>query len=112
MIKDIGCDITSIKKLEDIIKKFPNFVKSTYSKSEYQEYLNRNKDISYLAKRFAAKEAIIKILNDEDISPSKIEILNDKNGKPFVKINNKPKPNIKVTLSSDLDYAIAYAIII
>lgn len=112
MIQNIGCDIVSIKRLTNTISKTNSFIKRVYSESEIIEYHKRNDDIHYLATRFAAKEAIIKALTKYNQDLNTIEILNDISGKPYVKINSKVINNIKITLSYEEDYAMAYVVLL
>lgn len=111
MIKGIGCDIVSIKRIETIVNKTPTFLTRVYSKAEIEQYHIRNDSIYYLATRFAAKEATIKALSDKDIDLNSIEILNDEFGKPFIKVNGTVNPNIYVSISYEDEFAIAYVIV-
>lgn len=108
MIKGIGCDIVSFETLNNTILSFPTFISHNYSKQEYKEYVNRGNDISFLAKRWAGKEAVIKAINDFDVAPKDIEILNDEFGKPYVLVKGFRRFDILISLSSDGDYAVAY----
>ena len=110
MIKGIGCDILSIDRVKNIIVATPSFLKRCFSEREIGEYHKRN-DISYLASRFAAKEAIVKALSKYEHDLKFIEILNDDDGKPYVLINNKAMPQIQVSISYETDYVVAYAVL-
>ena len=110
MIKGIGCDILSIDRVKNIIVATPAFLKRCFSEREIGEYHKRN-DISYLASRFAAKEAIVKALSKYEHDLKFIEILNDDDGKPYVLINNKAMPQIQVSISYETDYVVAYAVL-
>ena len=111
MIKGIGCDILSIKRIQNVLDKTPSFLKHTYSKAEINEYHKRNDDIYYLASRFAAKEAIVKALSKYDHDLNTIEILNDEDGKPYVVIQNQINHQIFVSISYETNYVIAYAVL-
>lgn len=104
----IGVDIVSISRIEKAILKNEKFKDKVFSKNEI-EYCDKkpNKYESYAA-RFAAKEAYLKTGNIEDLN--KIEIINDKNGKPNLYVNSK-KVIGDISLSHDGDYAIAYLIL-
>lgn len=110
MIKGIGCDILSIARIKNIIETAPDFLKRCYSERELEEYHKRD-DISYLASRFAAKEAIVKALSKYEHDLNSIEILNDNFGNPYVLINNKAEPQILVSISYETEYVIAYAVL-
>lgn len=110
MISGIGCDILSISRFKNIIETTPAFLKRCYSEREIDEYHKRN-DISYLASRFAAKEAIVKALSKYDHDLNSIEILNDIDEKPYVIIQNQSKPNILISISYESEYVMAYAVL-
>ena len=70
-----------------------------------------------LAGKFAAKEAVIKLLSNQGINIShlrEIEILNDGSGKPFV--NSSPLEHIhdkiSLSISHDGGFAVAIALIV
>ena len=109
MIKGIGCDILSIKRIQNIVETTPAFLKRCFSKRELERYHKQN-DIAYLASRFAAKEAIVKALSKYDHDLNTIEILND-DGKPYVVIHSKIKPEIFVSISYETEYVMAYAVL-
>ena len=86
-----------------------------------KKYKFSNKKISFLAKRFAAKEAIGKAIGigiRNGVILRYLSINNDSFGRPFVKIENYKKFNltekeeIHISLSDERKYAIANALII
>ena len=85
----IGVDIVDIERIKKIYLKYDRkFVKKILSDNEIKSFdLSKNK-ISFLAKRFAAKEAIgkafgIGILNGYLLK--NISVHNDEYGKPIAK---------------------------
>lgn len=101
---NIGCDIVDNKRLKNKNQKFIDHILTI---NEQKEFTNRNEE--YLFGRFAAKEAIMKALpNTKELSFTDIEILTNSNGEPYCS-NIK---NVKVTISHEKDYTIAFAIII
>lgn len=104
----LGTDIVYIPKLKKEIK--PTFIKNIYTPKEIiiaHEYQN---SLHFYATRFAAKEAIIKATNAQ-FDFKEIEILKNSDGAPLPKIINHPEYNIKLSLSYDGDYAIAFCLI-
>jgi holo-[acyl-carrier protein] synthase len=84
-----------------------------------QAYCLHHRDASrHFAGRFAAKEAIVKALGTgfrDGIGWLDIEILNNHQGKPVVKLSARLKeqfnsPNIHLSISHGRDYATAFAI--
>ena len=111
MMQNIGCDIVEYNHFRDILNKFPSFMEKIYSKNEIAEYHNRNDDITYLASRFCAKEAIFKALKKYDADFNTIEILNDTNNAPVVKFLNGENYNIMVSISYEQHFVMACAIL-
>ena len=123
-ILGIGVDIIENKRLRKLILN-KNFVNRIFTNKE----INRSKKIkdktNYFAKRFAAKESLVKALGTgfrDRLNFKDIEILNDKKGKPFYsknsKINNiinskfkEKKYNIFLSISDENKYSIAYTIL-
>ncbi|MCL2840533.1 MAG: holo-ACP synthase [Defluviitaleaceae bacterium] len=101
----IGVDMVKVERFKDIT---PHFRSKVYTPQE-QAYLT-GKKIESLAGIFAAKEAVAKALGTGFIAglrPIDIEILHDKNGKPYV---NSHK-NIEISISHTATDAIAFAVV-
>ena len=118
----IGIDIVEIQRIKETYSRYgERFARKILSNSELRSFYNNKNKISFLAKRFAAKEAVGKALGVGIKNGSilkNIEIKNDLNGKPFVNINNIKKLNmtekkeIHISLSDEKKYAVANALII
>lgn len=117
---NIGNDIIETKRIEHLCKKYNERFKNrifTINEIEYCEGKGVNKYQSYAA-RFAAKEAIFKAIsnilsNKYKIEWKDIEIINDKNGKPYVNINNiECAYSVEISMSHVKEYAIATALAI
>ena len=120
----IGTDIIKTSRIKNSIKN-KNFIKRIYSSEEIKIAKNINRNYNYFAKRYCAKEAFVKALGTGfscNISFKDISILNDKKGKPFIKLNQKIKDIIKkrlriknfstyVSISDEREYSIAFVII-
>ena len=115
MVSGVGIDIVEIKRFIDFTDKSDIQLLKMFTASELDYCFEKTPPSNSLAGKFAAKEAIKKILINQGMSIShlkEIEILNDKNGKPFVnsslleRINGK----IKISISHDGGFAIAIAI--
>ena len=114
----LGTDIVSIIRFKKIIYNNQNkFLNKIFTKYE-QAYCNSkiNSYIHYSGK-FAAKEAVKKVLLsskiNDSISLKSIEINNNCNGVPFVKIINKNSNRnlINISISHTKEYATATAIL-
>ena len=122
----IGTDIVNIKRMEKSLKRHGcKFKNNIFSKNEITYCENKKNSGAFYAKRFAAKEAFSKALGTGikgNIIFKNIEVINDKNGKPSIrlsgsvnaylkkKIKNK-KFNIHLSLSDDKPWAQATVII-
>lgn len=107
---NIGTDIIYIPRLKRIIETNKNFIKKVYTKKELEIASCLSNPLEFYATRFAAKEAIIKA-SGGIYDFNEIEVLKEKSGKPLPKIINNAQVNIKLSLSYDKDYAIAFCII-
>lgn len=110
----IGVDCEEISHFKKINK---NFLKKVFTKKELDYCKSKPNPPQHLAVRFAGKEAVIKALNsiNKKVFFNEIEILNDKNGVPYVKIiNNKIRSKrfkIKISLSHSKDNAVAFVLV-
>jgi len=122
----LGTDIVNINRIKKIYSKYGNqFLNKILTESEKksEKKLSRFKNVSAIAKRFAAKEAISKAIGygfSNGIHFKDIEIYNDESGKPYANLNGKAKTivnkisknyNIFLTLSDDKPWAVATALI-
>lgn len=101
---EIGTDIALIS---DFVGKDESFFRRFLQQSEYaafSSFKSEKRKAEYAAGRWAAKEAIYKAT--QDASFLKYEILSDAQGKPYV----EGHPEIKVSISHDGGYAIAFVI--
>jgi holo-[acyl-carrier protein] synthase len=125
MIVGIGTDMVAVSRWKDLIQKFGlKVAKKILTVKELEIFFsieNDNKP-NFLAKRFAAKEAIVKALGTgfrDGISFLDIEIDNDNFGKPFVKLfnialdtfNSIKGKSIHISISDEKNYAIAFSVI-
>ena len=123
MIFGIGTDIVEIKRIETMtsLDKFASKILS-HNEKEFYDSLTNQKQIVYISKQFAAKEAIAKAIGtgiQNDTHFKNIEILRDKNGDPIFNALNKLEKIISdlgitrthVSLADERDYAIAIALL-
>tara|TARA_B100000989_G_C19371160_1_gene397495 strand:- start:60 stop:446 length:387 start_codon:yes stop_codon:yes gene_type:complete len=119
-----GVDIIENSRIEKAIKKIA-FIERVFSKKEIELSSKYKNKTNYYAKRFSAKEAFYKALGTgirEGNSFKYISIQNDKNGKPFIEINNQIKKmifkrfklkkfKIHLSLSDEKKHSIAFVIL-
>lgn len=117
-----GTDIIEISRIKKAIEKEKiNFIERIYTKNEieYCENKNENKYQHYAA-RFAAKEAVFKAVsqlldNKYNLTWKNIEVQNNKNLKPIVKLIDIKLDEIKhidLSISHCKEYAVAMVIVV
>lgn len=120
MIYGIGTDIVRVSRMQaNLGKHAERFVERILSINELKDFDKAAKKAHFLAKRFAAKEAISKAMGfgfSNGLSLTKIEIMHDKNGKPMMgyldsALKLKEELGIgdaHISLSDEDEYAIAF----
>ena len=120
----IGVDIVENNRFKKLLKK-NNFVNRICSQKELHVFKNKKNKISYLSKRFSAKEAFVKSLGTgfrHNLCFTDISILNDKKGKPYFSFNRKLKEILKkkynlnsfkahLSLSDEKKHSISYVVL-
>jgi len=114
MIIGTGVDITEVQRLKQAVEKWGNgFLNRVFTKEELENAKTRGSLYQHLAGRFAAKEAVFKALGDAKLNWRDVQILNDKQGRPYCKIlNSRGKTlDVHISISHVKNYAVANAII-
>lgn len=123
MIVGVGVDIAETKRFENLYSRYgERIVRRILTESEQVEFGRRNNPASYLATRFAAKEAAAKALGTGfgcGVGYKSIEIKNNNQGKPMLKFINtalelarqKKVENVFVSLSDEKHYVVAMVIL-
>tara|TARA_B100001564_G_C20656841_1_gene679632 strand:- start:1100 stop:1483 length:384 start_codon:yes stop_codon:yes gene_type:complete len=120
----IGTDIVKIKRIKKSLKN-QLFLKRIFSTDEILRCSRIKNSANCFAKRFSAKEAFAKALGtgiSKGINFNEIIILNEKNGKPFIKLISQTKKNVEkklkgkkfkisLSLSDEKDYAVSFVTI-
>lgn len=120
-IYGIGNDIIEISRIKNIIIKNIKFINRVFTDNEIN-YAKTKKDIyATYSGRFSAKEAFYKAMGTGILTYgfNDIEILNDRNGKPYLNIVNlnlkkyidEEKLYIHLTISHSKENAIATVLI-
>lgn len=116
-----GTDIIEISRVKNAIDNTKErFIHEIYTSREIEYCESRgNAKYEHYAVRFAAKEAVFKAIshileNKYSINWQNAQILNDKNGRPYVEFIDKEFEqieNIDISLSHCKEYAIANVVI-
>ncbi len=120
----IGTDIIQIDRIHKSIKRYGfSFAERILHPNELKIFVKHEKNIAYLAKRFAAKEALAKALGTgiaQGVSFVDIETQNNPQGKPELLLHGKTQKKAEelgvkqahLSLSDEKDYAVAYVIVL
>lgn len=118
-IVGIGNDIVEVDRLKKAIQRQgQKFLDRIYTEAEQTYCLRYQESARHFAGRFAAKEAIVKALGTgfrEGITWQDIEIVNDSQGKPIVRLSESVNkifndPEILLSISHCHAYAMATAL--
>jgi holo-[acyl-carrier protein] synthase len=117
-----GIDLVDFPRIEDMLKKHgERFLDRVFTAAE-QAYARANKNsVEKLAGRFAAKEAVLKLLGTGwrgKIAWTDIEVVNTEMGRPEVKLSGEVKKiadkagitQISVSITHTANFAIASAV--
>jgi len=123
MVSGIGIDIAEIARFERMVERFGDKVAHrVLTTQEFQQYKKRNSSMSFLALRFAAKEAASKAFGTgiaKGIGFHSIEVVNSDEGKPELVFHEAAAELIKqrsissafLSLSDEKHYAVAMVVL-
>lgn len=113
----IGTDILEIQRIADVLERKPEFPQRILTERElalYQSYSSPKRQVSFLAGRFAAKEAYGKAVGTgvgTQLRFKDISIIPDIHGVPMVVSGPFVYPEAKLSISHSDAYATATALI-
>ncbi|MGB2260493.1 MAG: holo-ACP synthase [Porticoccaceae bacterium] len=120
----IGTDIVEIERITATLERQGDkFIQRILCEPEQHEYYRRKQDAAYVAKRFAAKEAVAKALGTgigRGVSFQDILIVNNDAGAPGVELSGGALQLMQslggsrmlLSLADEQQYALAYAVLI
>lgn len=123
MIYGIGTDLVEPSRIARLLEKYgERFAKRILAAEEWPEYLGSGKPALFLAKRFAAKEALSKAMGTglrHPVSLHRIRITHDSLGKPFFAfhpelgtfVRNEGITGHHLSISDELNLACAFVIL-
>ena len=118
----IGVDIVSVERISEVYRKYPkSFAKRILSAPELAELEKvRNKE-AFLAKRFAAKEAVAKALGTgmaKELCFNHVCVHHESQGRPLIRLELESVAGyrvddlqIHISISDEREYAVAYCMI-
>jgi holo-[acyl-carrier protein] synthase len=119
----IGTDIVEIARIAEVLERQgERFIDRILSPSEKLQYQGLSDGVAFVAKRFAAKEAIAKALGTgigHGVSFQDMVISNDEKGAPTAELSNtaaeimQSRGGVKmlISLADERHYATAYAVL-
>lgn len=123
MIYGIGIDMVAICRMQENINKYGGrFADRILCKNELVEYSNTSKKAGYLAKHFAAKEALVKAIGTgfrNGVKLRDISVNHLSSGQPHIQFEGKITDILSMhgitscflTLADENDYAIACVVL-
>ncbi len=120
MIYGIGVDMVKIGRIQAALDRFGEaFARRILGKVEFEEFLRSKRQAHFLAKRFAAKEAVVKAFGTgfrDGIGLRHIGVAHDEQGRPSLFYTGRARDltqqrNITashLSLCDEEDYAIAF----
>lgn len=119
----VGTDILRVARIDEVLARLGNrFVQRILTLQEQQEYHASKQPGRFLAKRFAAKEAIAKALGTgigRGVSWQDIQIEHDVHGAPLVRLSGGARRvaderggvRVELSVADEMDYVVAFAVL-
>ncbi|MEJ2552837.1 MAG: holo-ACP synthase [Gammaproteobacteria bacterium] len=123
MILGIGTDIVGVARMRAVLARHgERFARRILAAAEFEEYLADKRPAYFLAKHFAAKEALVKALGTgfrDGIRLSDIRVTHDHLGKPGLRYDGNTAALLRqmgiscshISLADEHDYAVAFVIL-
>lgn len=114
MIKGIGIDLVDIARFKD--KLYDAFIDRILSQEErhvFDGFKEEQRQMTYLASRFAAKEAYTKAVKhfDSPLNFKDVSVLNDAHGAPYLVSAYQPHRPVWVSLSHTHTQVVAMVVL-
>lgn len=123
MLIGIGTDLAKIERFAAILERRPEAItRRLLTPSEQIAMQKAASQAAFLAKRFAAKEALLKALGTglrDGLSWQQIEVSNDELGKPIIELNGKAAElakakgvqSIHLSITDEKEMALAFVVL-
>jgi holo-[acyl-carrier protein] synthase len=122
LIVGIGTDVVAISRMKKILERHGyRLMEKLLAASEHAAYFDSTDQPRFLAKRFAAKEALGKALGTGIRAPlllPSISVVHDELGKPFIELHGDAVQMLKgrkltshLSISDERDYALAFVVL-
>lgn len=123
MIYGIGTDLVKPSRINQSLEKYgERFARRLLSELEWGDYIKNSQPALFLAKRFAAKEALSKAMGTglrHPVTLANIAVVHDSLGKPYFEFHSELATLIKnegiihhhLSISDELNLATAFVIL-
>lgn len=121
-IVGIGTDLVKFERISKLLARYPaRFIQRILSTKEQEILSKKSSAVAFLAKRFAAKEAIAKALGTgigKNLAFNQMSILNTSEGQPYVEftgavlLEKMEAMQVMISLSDEKEHALAFAIVV
>lgn len=123
MIYGIGTDIVAVPRLQANLDRYgQRFAARILTTSEMTDFQQTQSQAHFLAKRFAAKEALVKALGTgfrDGLSLRDVAVINDALGKPVLVFSDELADQLRsrgitqqhLSLTDEREYALAFVIL-
>jgi holo-[acyl-carrier protein] synthase len=123
MIYGVGIDVVEIRRMEESLARFGSrLAEKILSAREYAEFERAPGKARFLARRFAAKEALVKALGTgfrDGLYPGAISITHDPHGRPGFNIDSASGDVLgtrgicgtHLSIADEREYALAYVLL-
>lgn len=124
MIYGIGTDIVQVTRLQGSLDRFGEpFARRILTLDEFEEFHNDKRPAHFLAKRFAAKEAVVKAMGTGfrgGVKLSDIGVVHNDAGRPGLYYSGRTQALLAewgvtdshISLADEQDFAVAFVILL
>lgn len=107
---ELGVDLVEIPRIRALARRNKKFLPRVFSQAEIDYCRSKKDPWPHFAVRFAAKEAVYKVMGKADVPLTAISVTRDKKGRPLVTIKGRPAKSFKLSLSHGREHAVAVAL--
>lgn len=111
----IGTDIVSTVRMRHLYARYPKRLPGRILHTDEMKDFSATRDKgAFLARRFAAKEAVVKALGCgfSSVPARGVAITRDRNGKPSVKLPEHIDGRVLISIADEKEYATASAVLL
>ncbi len=108
----VGCDVVRVERVAALLRRRPSAAVVLFTDAERADAVRDHvahdspEAMRRLAARFAAKEAVVKLLGRPSLAWTDVEVRSGSDGAPVLHVHGEPAP-IAVSLSHDGEVAMA-----